>query len=343
MKKYFCAFFLTIAFFSCKKGKKIPDVSNITVNITVQRFEEDFFRLDTNHLKESLHQLDQKYPTFFGDYMNNILGLPNNDTVLPAIKNFIATYQPIYQNTQKQFADFSKYKKEIEQGFRFAYYYFPTYRLPKNIITFIGPMDALFVGSVGSYGDVITQSGPAIGLQLHLGQSDLAYQTGMENGVAYAYQVRRFVPETIPVNVMKNIVDDMFPYNAESRPLIEQMIEKGKRLYVLDQLMPYTEDTLKIGYSKSQLDICNEHEADIWNFFIKNDLIFSIEPAINKEYMEDGPKTQVLGEGVPGYLGLYVGWQIVKKWMNKNEQIGLEVLMQKNAKELFNEAGYKPK
>ncbi|MBC8004913.1 MAG: hypothetical protein H7X84_05525, partial [Verrucomicrobia bacterium] len=159
----------------------------------------------------------------------------------------------------------------------------------------------------------------------------------------FEYQVRRFVPETIPVNVMKNIVDDLFPYNAASRPLVEQIIEKGKRLYVLDQLMPYTDDTLKIGYSKAQLDLCNDHEADIWNFFVKSELVYSIEPAINKEYIEDGPKTQVLGEGVPGYLGLYVGWQIVKKWMAKNSEVTMETLMQKNAKELFNEAGYKPK
>ena len=332
-----------LSFCGCKPGKNIPDVSNIKADVNLLRFEQDFFEMDTLHLNESLNQLSQKYPVFLGDFMGNILGLPQSDSALPALKSFIATYQPVYQITQKQFANFIPYKKEIENALRFTKYYFPAYKLPENVITFIGPMDALFSGSTASYGDVMTQEGPAIGLQLHLGKDNTAYQTGMENGMIYAYQVRRFVPETIPVNVMKNVVDDLFPYNAGSRPLIEQMIEKGKRLYVLDLLMPETSDTLKIGYTQDQLNLCNEHEADIWNFFVKNNLVFSIEPSINKEYIEDGPKTQVLGEGVPGYLGLYVGWQIVKSWMAKNDTSSLQQLMQKDARALFNEAGYKPR
>jgi len=331
-----------LAICSCKPGKNIPDVAHIKAEINLLRFEQDFFTMDTVNLNESLNQLSQKYPVFLGDFMGNILGLPQNDSALPAVKSFMATYQAVYQTTLKEYANFIPYKKQIEQGLRFTKYYFPSYNLPKNIITFIGPMDAIFSGSTASYGDAMTLDGPAIGLQLHLGPNHDAYQTGLENGITYAYQVRRFEPATISVNVMKNIVDDLFPYNAGSRPLIEQMIEKGKRLFVLDQLMPETSDTLKIGYTQSQLTICNEHEADIWNFFVKNNLVFSIEPSINKEYIEDGPKTQVLGEGVPGYLGLFVGWEIVKSWMRKNDKTTLEQLMQKDAKALFNEAGYKP-
>ncbi|MEO7310917.1 MAG: hypothetical protein ABIX01_11005 [Chitinophagaceae bacterium] len=332
-----------LAFSSCKPGKNIPDVSDIKVNVNLLRFEQDFFTMDTLNLNESLNQLSRKYPSFLGDFMGNILGLPQNDSALGAVKSFIRTYQPVYKATQKLYADFIPYKKEIEQGLRFTKYYFPNYKLPANIFTFIGPMDALFNGSTASYGDVMTVDGPAIGLQLHLGKDNDAYQTGMENGITYAYQVRRFTPETIGVNVIKNVVDDLYPYTASTRPLIEQMIEKGKRIYVLDLLMPYAGDTLKIGYSAAQLAICNEHEADIWNFFVKNSLVFSLEPEINKEYIDDGPKTQVLGEGVPGYLGLYVGWQIVKTWMVKNEKLSLDELMKKDPKALFNEAGYKPR
>ncbi len=335
--------FCLLAFCSCKPGKNIPDVSNINATVNLLRFEQDFFTMDTMNLNQSLNQLGQKYPSFLGDFMGSILGLPQSDSALPALKNFLASYQPIYQTTQKEFANFIPYKKEIEQGLRFTKYYFPKYQLPKNIITFIGPMDALFTGSTASYGDAMTVDGPAIGLQMHLGEGHAAYQTGMETGMIFAYQVRRFVPATIPVNVMKNVVDDMFPYKADGRPLIEQMIEKGKRLYVLDRLMPETSDTLKTGYTTAQLAICKDHEADIWNFFVKNNLVFSIEPSINKEYIEDGPKTQILGEGVPGYLGLFVGWQIVKSWMDKNGAATLDELMLKDAKVLFNEAGYKPK
>jgi hypothetical protein len=338
---------LTIAicclFAACKQGRKAPDVSNINATVNLMRFEQDFFAMDTNNLNQSLNILGQKYPLFLGDFLGNVMGLPQSDSALPAIKSFIKTYQPIYQSVTKTFGNFIPYKKEIEQGLRYTKHYFPAYKLPTKVFTFIGPMDAIFSGSTASYGDAMTQDGPAIGLQTHLGQSNAAYQTGLQSGMVYQYQLRRFEPATIAVNVLKNVVDDLYPYTANNRPLVEQMIEKGKRLYILDLLLPQTADTLKLGYTTNQLTICNEHEADIWNYFVKNELLYSIEPVINRDYIEDGPKTQVLGEGVPGYLGLYVGWQIVKSYMAKNSATTPDQLMQKDAKMLFNEAAYKPR
>ncbi len=343
MNKYFIVLLIILTAASCRNGKNVPDVSNIKVNITIQRFEQDFFALDTNHISPGLDALSRKYPQFFPNFLSNILGLPPSDSSLSVIKSFIAYYAPVFRRTQQQFGNFTRWQSEIEKGLQFTQYYFPKYPLPKNIITFIGPMEAYFTGSMGAYGDVMTSAGPAVGLQLHLGTNDSIYQQGMQQGIVYQYQVRRFEPATIPVNVMKNIVDDMCPYNGEGRPLVEQMIEKGKRLYVLDQLLPYTNDTLKTGYSGAQLAICNEHEGDIWNYFVKNELLYGIDPLQNKELLEDGPKTQELGEGVPGFLGLYTGWKIVQQWMDKNGKITLEELMKKDPKALFNEAGYKPR
>lgn len=329
---------------ACGDKKNIPDVSGIKIDLQVKHFEKDFFTLDTNHLQEGLQQLAIKYPQFASDFFSNILGLQNlDDSSAFYIKGFYASYKPLLQTIEKQFGDFSSYQKEIKKGFQFVKYYFPNYQLPKQIITFIGPMDAYFNGSVASYGDVITQAGPAIGLQLHLGANAPEYNAGLQSGQIFQYQTARFTPNTIPVNTMKNVVDDLFPYKADGKTLIEEMIEKGKRLYVLDKLMPYTNDTLKIGYTKLQLDGCYQHEAAIWNFFVQNNLLFSIEPSVNKDYISDGPKTQALGEASPGYIGLFVGWQIVNKWMEKNDKTTLDELMQKDAKVLFNDAGYKPK
>lgn len=334
----------SLLLFSCGDKKNIPDVSKIKINLQVQRFEQDFFAIDTNHLLEGVQQLAIKYPQFSKDFFGNILGLEKlDDSTASAVKFFYVSYKPMLQITQNLFGNFKPYKKEIEQGFQFVKYYFPTYSIPQKIITFIGPMDAYFNGSISSYSDVITQAGPAIGLQLHLGAQAQAYQAGLQGGQIFQYQIARFTPSTIAINTMKNVVDDLFPYQATGRPLIEEMIEKGKRLYVLDKLMPYTNDTLKIGYTKAQLDGCRSHEAAVWNYFVQASLLFSIEPSVNKDYLADGPKTQELGESAPGYIGLFVGWQIVNKWMDKNSKTTLNQLMQKDAKALFNETGYKPR
>ena len=59
--------------------------------------------------------------------------------------------------------------------------------------------------------------------------------------------------------------------------------------------------------------------------------------------MNDGPKTAVLGEGSPGFIGQFVGWKIVKKWMDKNEKTTLDVLMKTDPRIIFEQSKYKPK
>jgi hypothetical protein len=141
---------------------------------------------------------------------------------------------------------------------------------------------------------------------------------------------------------MKNIIDDLFPEKSQERPLIDQMVEKGKRMYVLDKLLPYTADTLKIGYTGKQL-ACYENEANIWSLFLQNNFLYSIKPAVNKNYLQDGPKTEELGDASPGFVGLFVGWQIVKKFMDKNPNLPLAELMQMDNRKIFEQSKYKPR
>ena len=52
----------------------------------------------------------------------------------------------------------------------------------------------------------------------------------------------------------------------------------------------------------------------------------------------------MLGDGfdIPANIGQFVGWQIVKKWMEKYPGTTPDALMKKNARQLFEEARYKP-
>jgi hypothetical protein len=325
----------------------VPDVSNVKADLEVQRFEQDFFLIDTNNIGPSIQRLAQKYPGFLNDYLVNILGIPllnGQDTAVDKmIRKFFADYKPLKDTADKVFASIDDIAAEVKRGLQFTKHYFPGYRTPSKLITFIGPLDAYYEASLGGHGDIITHDALGVGLQLHMGKNFSVYRTEMGQQLYPAYISRRFEPQYIPVNCIKNIIDDMFPDKSGDRPLIEQMIEKGKRMYLLDKLLPDTEDSLKIGYTRKQLQGCYENEALIWNFFLTNNLLYSIDPALNKNYVQDGPKTEELGEASPGYIGLFIGWQIVKKYMAKNDELTLPALMQTNAKKIFEESKYKPK
>ncbi len=323
-------------FIGCNSKKIIPDISKIQVPFTVSRFEEDFFAVDTNNVTASLNNLQNKYNTFLNDFLYNILSLPPQpDSVITNVKLFLHDYRPRYEAARLKFPSFNHEEKEIRKGLQYVKYYFPHYELPKQAITFIGPLEG--------YGSVLTSSGLAIGLQLYMGKDFADYHSDYLSNVYPSYQSRKFEAPYIPVNCMNNIISDIYPPHTGSQTLIEQMIEEGKRMYVLDLFLPETADTLKTGYTASQLQGCYDNEAGIWNFFIENNLLYITDPLQTRDYVNDGPKTEALGPASPGNIGLFIGWQIVKKWRSDHDTTTLSSLLQTPARQLFEEAKYKPK
>lgn len=97
-----------------------------------------------------------------------------------------------------------------------------------------------------------------------------------------------------------------------------------------------------IGYTKEQLKAVYEHEAAVWDLFVQNNFLQTIDNNIIKNYIGEGPKTQELGEASPGNIGSFSGWQIVKKYMDKNPGTTLPALMATDAETIFQQAKYKP-
>lgn len=342
MKKYIAILSIVLFAAACNSGEKIPDVSNIKIDIKTERFEKDFFKLDTLNMQAGVQQLQTKYPTFFNDFTEKILGAEADGNAAGAVMAFLYSYRSLHDSAQLLFADFSKYENEIKHGLQFVKHYFPEYKQPVKIVTFIGPLDASYKTSFGLQGDILTANAIGIGLQLHMGSNFSFYKSEQGMQLYPTYISAGFEPAAIPVNAMRNIVDDLFPEKTDDKPLVQQMVEKGKRLYLLNRFLPEIDEHLLISYSKLQLKQCFEHEKEIWNMFAQNGSLQSIDENFIKNYLGASPKTQELGDASPGNIGAFAGWQIVKKFMKENGKTTLPQLMAMDADALFQAAKYKP-
>ena len=75
--------------FSCTGKKNIPDVSSIKADLKLQRFEKDYFAIDSNRTEASLDSLNNRYPVFLKDFLFNILGvMPVPDSALKYTRVF---------------------------------------------------------------------------------------------------------------------------------------------------------------------------------------------------------------------------------------------------------------
>ncbi len=349
MKKIIFSLWCFVFCTSCNTNKNIPDVSGIKINLETRRFEQDFFSIDTSNIAGSVKILLKTYPGFTPDFIENILGLDMDSLLMPgnaqdsAIRLFIHDYKPVKDSSDLQYKNFEKETAQIKNGLQFVKYYFPQYQVPKSVITFIGPINANFQTSFGIQGDILTLEGLGIGLQLHLGKNFSLYKS-LEGQEQYPeYIANNFDAAHITGNCMRNIIDDMFPDKTNGGALIEQMVEKGKRMYLLTKFLPTTPEYVCFGYTEEQLKDSYKNEAVIWDFFLNNDLLYNSEQGIIKNYIGESPKTQELGEASPGNIGTFSGFQIVKKYLEKFPETTLQGLMKTDAGEIYNKAKYKPR
>lgn len=337
MRVFISVILLSSFLFSCSTKNKTPDVSGININLTTDRFEKHLFDTTANNLFAYIQKIQSSDAAFTSTYLTTIL---NVDPAWPAdsaanyVNGFIRAYRPVYDSAEKLFHDFTSYENEIKKSLQFVKYYFQKYKLPAKIITYIGPADG--------YGDILSEAGLIVGLQHHLGKDFHLYKSALVQETYPEYLSSRFSPDYIVVNCMKNIANDLCPKNVNDKPLVNQMIEEGKRLYLLSKFVPGTDEYKMIGFTKKQLDDAYLHENVIWDMFIKNGYLQLTDKNIIKNYIGEGPKTPELGEGAPGNIGAFAGWQIVKKYMEKKPATTLPQLIAMDEEQIFQEAKYKP-
>lgn len=335
-------FFATLLLLAGCHHSNAPDVSGIQVNLQVERFDRFLFsKLDTGNARRAFSQLQSAYPYFADDFITNILSLPTarppyadslSAGTFSELKRFIRLTRPLFDSLSGTF-DEAAATKELTLSFKYLKYYYPAYPLPR-IVAYLGPFDAP--------GIAVTNHAVAIGLQL-FGGKDFSFYNN-EAGIALypSYISRRFEQPYIPAGVMMAVVQDMYPDRSTGRPLVEQMIEKGKQWYLLDKFLPDVADSLKTGYTAQQLRWCSGNEGLIWNFFRESNDLYTTEPSFVQNYIGEAPSTPGMPPSSPGNIGQWLGWQIVQAYADKHP-VPPDSLMRTEAKKIFAESKYKPR
>ena len=325
---------LIILLLACNNNT--PDVSDIKIDLPVERYDKLIYFIDTNNVADGLKKVYTQQPGFTNAFITQVLQLhePYSDTsknLQLAMRSFLTHTQQLKDSVWQKFDNNKEWSKGVEEGLRYVKYYFPQYKIPK-LIAFVGDLTGR---------EILTQDGLAVGLDYYMGKDFSYYLIPEIQTQIPSYLSRRFSLEYLPANCMQAVVDDLYPETSFSKPLIEQMVEKGKRYFILDKFLPKANDTVKMQYTKAQLDWCYKNEKDIWKFFLEADLLYSTDPSTGN-FVSEGPSTQGMPQQSPGNIGLFVGWRIVQKYLKKHPGITIQQLMKISSKEIFNESKYKP-
>lgn len=337
-KKFSCFLFIILTVFiwtGCKKNNddrfKI-DTSKNRVNIEIKRLDKDIIEIDTTYARESVKALYAKYPVIFPIYVNNILDVEVNDTVkakemLLSLLND-TLFHRVNQDVIETFKDISDIERKLSDAFTYIHYYFPKITLP----------EVYFFISGFNLSVMITDEFFGIGSDMYLGADYPVYED-----LTYKYMVNNMKRENIAPDLVSALLFKNFPINTDKERLIDNMLYRGKMLYLLSVFMPDEKEENIIGYTKEQFDWSKHFETEIWATIIDEKHLFSTDNFLIRKYVNDAPFTSPVSQESPGRLGTWVGWQIIKSYMENNKDITLQELIQKNDYQLILEkSGYHP-
>jgi hypothetical protein len=332
-----CLMAMIVLLFSCSQQNDKPDVSRIKVDVQIEAFEKDFFSIDTNQIPASLQKIHAAHPSFFPTFMMNVLetDLKDSSTGFQMVKSFLYYHSFLFDSIRKKYPDYKWLKRDLDDNLRYVKHYFPQYAIPK-IVTFIGPLNAP--------GIVVLEKGIGVGLHQFAGKDASIYKAQEIIGMYPLYISRRFDKEYMVPGVMRGVISSIYPDSSMGRPLIEQMIEKGKEWYLLDHFLPDAHDSLITGFTGAQVAWCEKNEGHIWNTVASNEDIYTIDPTTVQNYIGPGPFTQGMPqEYSPGNIGQWIGWRILQKFSSRNPEMTLQQVISTSASRIYNEAKYKPK
>ena len=336
----FIALFLLLALSGCQpEGFKsnAPDVSNIPMDITIRRFEKDLFRIDSLNFERMTDSLRDAYPTFYSIFVGNLMNFGDVNAPDQAYKREVLRFvqtpdmRSLYDTVIHHFPTLTAQEKQLSQCFRYIKYYFPQRPTPQVISHFSAFGPAVFT---------IEDKYVGINLDMFLNPNYPFYDS-----VNFPYYMqRRFRPEYLPSAVMKAYVQGLYEAPVEEKRLIDQMLYEGKLLYFLDMTLPDAPDSLKLGYTRAQLDWCAKNEGEIWSFFLSHELLYNSQARDYSKYLDESPTSSGMPSEAPGRTAVWVGWQIVRKYMAANPNVTFEQLMAiKDGQELLQMSKYKPK
>ena len=314
---------------SCGQNPRHIDVSGIPLEVKAERFDEDLF---SGH-GDDVSYLKNKYKNFFDLFCFKIIEIGTPDTVL--LKNRLSGFttdtdlKEIYQASEKIYSDFTPFNQQLTDAFRHFKYYFPNKLIP-HVYTFISGFN---------YAVVAADSALGIGLDMYLG-SDAKYYPGLQFP---HYKIVRMRKEYLVADGMRGWIQSEWEEDETQSDLLSRMIYGGKILYCMNSLMPEVADSIKTGYTSSQLKWCNANEKNTWSFFIDQKLLFSNDQNQVAKFINDGPTTNGFPKESPGAVGQWLGWKIVQAYMKNNPAVTLEQLMNANDnKKILNDSKYKP-
>lgn len=318
---------------SCSGDKLDVDVSDIELDLTYERFEETMFQgssavemADIN--KDLIERGGELYEFYVYEMLRS--GSVYDDSIGTYLWYFVkdSMMKVVYSDVAEEFDDFDEIENQLTDIFKHLRYHLPDAPVPSKIITWNGAF---------SYGVVSTDSVIGIALEMYLGQENRIIKE-----IRFpVYMKEKMQRDYLPIDVAHSwLITNVFD-ESRGETFLSSMIYFGKLRYIMGALMPDLPENLLLRYTPEEHQYALASEYNIWQYLVDMNWIYTTDVKIMLRFFEEAPTTVGI-EDSPGRIGQFMGFQMVKSYMEANPEVTvLELLNEKSESKILK--AYKPK
>ncbi|MEY3399079.1 MAG: hypothetical protein RL220_1673, partial [Bacteroidota bacterium] len=265
---------------------KQVNVDDTVIDYTSKRLDRDIFSADFGAPEAARQTLYHKYGEFICRYVQDILKVGRCEDSLAFRNIALFTHSGgmvrIEEAIDSLFTDekISVYDQEFRKGLQYWHHYFPDSVVP----------GVVYMHSGLNYLAFATDSSIGIGLDFYLGADHPL--------------VQEFPPDFVP-NYVKEDMDDKYLVANGLRDwvymrtltyetgdnLLDRIIFEGKRMYLLDALMPEVADSIKMNWTVEEALWAESNEGQIWEELAKQEVLFNDNPLDIAKWTDPAPFT----------------------------------------------------
>lgn len=135
-------------------------------------------------------------------------------------------------------------------------------------------------------------------------------------------------PDNLPYDLAEALIATSYPFDRTmNNDILARLLYEGALANAKMKVVPDAQLNLALGYTPEQLKWLEENEAYLWRTLVGKDLLYDTTDGVSVRLFSPAPSSRDLDPLAPGRAGRYIGYKIVKAYLDRNPGAEFEFLL----------------
>jgi len=236
------------------------------------------------------------------------------------------TLNNLYRDALREYDSINDIEQGLGQGFAYLKDNLPEMNIPDIYMHVSGLNQNVLVG----------ENLLSLSIDKYMGSNYPLYQNFF-----YDYQLIKMQRSYIVQDYLTGWLMSEYAFTGKDNVLLDRMVYEGKMKYLVSQALPERSPAELMGYTEEEYNWCKNNEVQIWKTIVERKHLYTPDHLTTTRYFEEMP-SNFLSDGAPGTIGVWIGWQIVRQYMEKTKATPDALMKVQNAQDILTGAKYKP-